>query len=64
MNCISLSLLHFKPWVLPKSLCNDGLGYVVASKNFIDGMIFGLRALPNAQTGDWRCFYAEIKGEL
>lgn len=29
-----------------------------------DGMIFGLRALPNVQTGDWCCFYAEIEGEL
>jgi predicted deacylase len=29
-----------------------------------DGMIFGLRALPNVQTGDWCCFYAEIQGEL
>ena len=30
----------------------------------VDGMIFGLRALPNVQTGDWCCFYAEIEGEL
>ena len=29
-----------------------------------DGVIFGLRALPNVQTGDWCCFYAEIEGEL
>lgn len=29
-----------------------------------DGVIFGLRALPNVQTGDWCCFYAEIQGEL
>ncbi len=29
-----------------------------------DGLIFGLRALPNVQTGDWCCFYAEIQGEL
>lgn len=29
----------------------------------VDGMIFGLRALPNVQTGDWCCFYAEIQGE-
>jgi predicted deacylase len=29
-----------------------------------DGMIFGLRALPNVQTGDWCCFFAEIEGEL
>ena len=29
-----------------------------------DGMIFGLRALPNVQTGEWCCFYAEIEGEL
>jgi uncharacterized protein len=30
----------------------------------VDGMIFGLRALPNVTTGDWCCFYAEIQGEL
>lgn len=29
-----------------------------------DGMIFGLRALPNVTTGDWCCFYAEIQGTL
>ena len=27
-----------------------------------DGMIFGLRALPNVTTGDWCCFYAIIEG--
>jgi len=30
----------------------------------VDGMIFGLRALPNVTTGDWCCFYAEIQGTL
>lgn len=30
----------------------------------VDGMIFGLRALPNVQTGEWCCFYAEVQGEL
>ncbi len=30
----------------------------------VDGMIFGLRALPNVQTGEWCCFYAEIQGDL
>lgn len=29
-----------------------------------DGMVFGLRALPTVQTGDWMCFYAEITGTL
>jgi predicted deacylase len=29
-----------------------------------DGMIFGLRALPNVTVGDWCCFYAEIQGTL
>lgn len=29
----------------------------------VDGMIFGLRALPNVMAGDWCCFYAEIQGE-
>jgi predicted deacylase len=27
-----------------------------------DGLIFGLRALPNVTTGDWCCFYAKISG--
>jgi len=27
-------------------------------------MIFGLRALPTVQTGDWCCFYAQLEGEL
>lgn len=39
----------------------DLLAEVVAP---VDGMIFGLRALPNVQTGDWCCFYAEIEGEV
>lgn len=30
----------------------------------VDGMIFGLRALPNVTTGDWCCFYAEVQGTL
>ena len=28
-----------------------------------DGMIFGLRALPNVTIGEWCCFYAIIEGE-
>lgn len=27
-----------------------------------DGMIFGLRALPNVTTGDWCCFYCKVEG--
>ncbi|MDE1156521.1 MAG: M14 family metallopeptidase [Acidobacteriaceae bacterium] len=27
-----------------------------------DGMIFGLRALPNVMTGDWCCFYGKTNG--
>lgn len=27
-----------------------------------DGMIFGLRALPNVNTGDWCCFYCCVEG--
>ena len=27
-----------------------------------DGMIFGLRALPNVQTGDWCCFFHKVSG--
>jgi predicted deacylase len=30
----------------------------------VDGMIFGLRALPNVTTGDWCCFFAEVQGTL
>ena len=43
----------------------DVYGDVLAEvRTPVDGMIFGLRALPNVQTGDWCCFYAEIQGEL
>ena len=28
-----------------------------------DGMIFGLRALPNVTTGDWCCFFNKVEGE-
>ncbi len=27
-----------------------------------DGMIFGLRALPNVNTGDWCCFFNKVEG--
>ena len=27
-----------------------------------NGMVFGLRAMPNVTTGDWCCFYAIIEG--
>jgi predicted deacylase len=27
-----------------------------------DGMVFGLRALPNVTTGDWCCFYNKVEG--
>ena len=27
-----------------------------------DGMIFGLRALPNVTTGDWCCFFNKVQG--
>ena len=27
-----------------------------------DGMIFGLRALPNVTTGEWCCFYCKVEG--
>ncbi len=30
----------------------------------VDGMIFGLRALPNVTVGEWCSFYAEIQGTL
>lgn len=28
-----------------------------------DGMIFGLRALPNVNTGDWCCFFNKVEGK-
>jgi uncharacterized protein len=28
----------------------------------VDGMFFGLRALPNVQTGDWCCFFCKVSG--
>lgn len=39
----------------------DVLGELFAP---VDGMIFGLRALPNVTIGDWCCFYAEIQATL
>ncbi len=27
-----------------------------------DGMFFGLRALPNVNTGDWCCFFNKVEG--
>jgi predicted deacylase len=27
-----------------------------------DGMIFGLRALPNVTTGEWCCFFCKVEG--
>jgi uncharacterized protein len=41
----------------------DIWGDTLASLNApADGMIFGLRALPNVQTGDWCCFYHKVAG--
>ncbi len=43
----------------------DVYGDVLAElRTPVEGMIFGLRALPTVQTGDWCCFYAQIEGEL
>ena len=40
-------------------ICGDTLAELVAPA---DGMIFGLRALPNVQTGDWCCFFYKVAG--
>ena len=37
----------------------DELGAIAAPA---DGMVFGLRCLPNVTTGDWCCFYAKLDG--
>lgn len=29
-----------------------------------DGLVFGLRALPTVQTGDWLCFFGELTGTI
>lgn len=43
----------------------DVYGDVLAElRTPVEGMIFGLRALPTVQTGDWCCFYAQLEGEL
>ncbi len=42
------------------NIFGDELAEMVAPE---DGLIFGLRALPNVMTGDWCCFYCKIEGE-
>jgi len=41
------------------SIFGDTLAELVAPA---DGMIFGLRALPNVTTGEWCCFFCKIEG--
>jgi predicted deacylase len=41
------------------NLFGDTLAELVAPA---DGMFFGLRALPNVQTGDWCCFFCKVEG--
>ncbi len=41
------------------SIFGDTLAELVAPA---DGMFFGLRALPNVQTGDWCCFFCKVSG--
>lgn len=41
------------------SIFGDELASLVAPA---DGLIFGLRALPNVMTGDWCCFYHKVEG--
>jgi predicted deacylase len=30
----------------------------------VDGLVFGLRALPNVTVGDWCCFYGIVEGTI
>jgi predicted deacylase len=41
------------------NIFGDTLAELVAPA---DGMIFGLRALPNVTTGDWCCFFNKVEG--
>jgi predicted deacylase len=41
------------------SIFGDELAQLVAPA---DGLIFGLRALPNVTTGDWCCFFHKVEG--
>ncbi|MBP2549773.1 putative deacylase [Neorhizobium galegae] len=41
------------------NIFGDELAELVAPA---DGMIFGLRALPNVNTGDWCCFFNKVEG--
>jgi predicted deacylase len=41
------------------SIWGETLGEIVAPA---DGMVFGLRALPNVITGDWCCFFCKVEG--
>ena len=41
------------------NIFGDTLAKLVATA---DGMFFGLRALPNVQTGDWCCFFCKVSG--
>jgi predicted deacylase len=41
------------------NIFGDTLAELVAPA---DGMFFGLRALPNVQTGDWCCFFCKVSG--
>lgn len=42
-----------------RNVFGDEMGKLVAPA---DGLIFGLRALPNVNTGDWCCFYCKVEG--
>jgi len=41
------------------NIFGDELAHLVAPA---DGMFFGLRALPNVNTGDWCCFFNKVEG--
>jgi predicted deacylase len=41
------------------NIFGDTLAELVAPA---DGMIFGLRALPNVTTGEWCCFFCKVEG--
>lgn len=42
------------------NIFGDELAHLTAPA---DGMFFGLRALPNVNTGDWCCFFNKVEGE-
>ena len=53
----------YVPMMDPEFVLTDIWGDTLATLAApADGMIFGLRALPNVQTGDWCCFFHKVEG--